>query len=142
MPDGNLNRDYLAGLVFNNTLALQKLNAIVHPAVREDFKSWCTCHANYPYLIEEAAILIESGAYKDLDVIITVNVDREARIFRVMERDNYSREQVELRLKRQMSDVERAQHADYIIGNNENELVIPQVLKIHEDLIRKADSRS
>jgi len=89
-----LNRAKLADIVFNNADKLAQLNAIVHPAVKKDFELWLLNHRDKEYVIYEAAILFESGRYKDCDSIITVTAPEEIRIERVLKRDNTTREQV------------------------------------------------
>lgn len=99
-----LNRSKLAEIVFNNADKLAQLNAIVHPAVKRDFESWLQENKNHDYVIYEAAILFESGRYKECDVIITVTAPEEIRIERVVKRDNTTREQVLSRIKMQWND--------------------------------------
>ncbi len=136
--DNELDRSKLAEVVFNDEEALAELNDIVHPLVRIDFGNWISEQAT-PYVIKEAAILIENGAHKELDEIILVKADMEERIERVMKRDSVDRELVVQRMNNQMSDEDKQEFASYTIDNNNNQLVIRQVLEIHEDLISKAD---
>jgi dephospho-CoA kinase len=116
-----LKRDKLAQIVFNDPEKLQQLNAIVHPAVKRHFKQWLLEHNEFPIVVYEAAILFESGNYKDFDVIITVTAPVESRIQRVMERDKTSREQVLGRIKSQWTDEQRISKSDYVIENIEIE---------------------
>ena len=95
-----------------------------------------------PYILKEAAILFESGAHKDLDAVITVTATDELKIKRVMKRDGVTRQEVEQRMKNQISDEEKTGMSDYVIHNDDSSLVIPQILKIHEDIIRRADTGS
>ncbi len=139
---GILDPKYLANIVFNDQEKLKQLNEIIHPAVRKDFLAWKNNLKAAPYLIKEAAILIESGSNKDCNTIIVVSADEELRISRVVERDKVKVEQVKSRIERQMSEKERGRYADHIIDNNGKELVLPQILKIHEDLISKAGKRN
>lgn len=117
--NGEMNRPYIASITFTDKTKLQALNAIVHPAVFKDFNDWYH-QLNTPYIIKEAAILIESGSYKNCDLIITVNADLEKRIERTIKRDNLQREQVEARIKNQLSDEERASYADFVIDNSKD----------------------
>lgn len=117
--NGEMNRPYIASITFTDKTKLQALNAIVHPAVFKDFNDWYH-QQNTPYIIKEAAILIESGSYKNCDLIITVNADLETRIERTIKRDNLQREQVEARIKNQLSDEERASYADFVIDNSKD----------------------
>ncbi len=126
-----IDKNKLAGVVFSDRNLLQKLNDIIHPAVREKFESWSQSYNNKPYLIYEAAILFESGHYKNLDAMITVFADPEIRIERVMARDNVSRELVLERVHNQWPDDKKNALADFVIINNGAELLIPQVERIH-----------
>lgn len=97
---GKANRKLLAEKVFNNPEALRKLNSIVHPAVFADFDKWLGNHAHEPYIIKEAAIMLESGANKFLDKVVLVYSPVEIRLQRVMNRDNSSRDAVLSRMKK------------------------------------------
>lgn len=130
-----LNRKYLSELVFNDKSKLNTINNIVHPAVANDFKLW-QAQQQAPYIIKEAAILIESGAYKELDYLIVVTAPEQLRITRVVERDNMTREQVQQRISNQISDKERLRHANFVINNNGIMLVEQQVLKTHNNLLK------
>lgn len=112
-----LNRAKLAKIVFDNPEQLKKLNAIVHPAVKEDFKNWLTRYLESPLVFYESAILFESGSYNDFDVIITVIAPLEKRIARVLERDNSNREQVLNRINAQWTDEQRISKSDFVIEN-------------------------
>jgi dephospho-CoA kinase len=131
---GTLDRMALASLIFNDQESLKKVNAIVHPAVFERFKKWSEIqHA--PYVIMEAAILFESGGQYHVDRIATVVAPLEERITRVTLRNLLTREQVIERVRNQMDDELRMNRSDYIIHNSENDMIIPAVLKIHEDIL-------
>jgi len=132
--DGKIDAVKLAQFVFNDKNALDKLNQIVHPKVRDAFKSWVDEHSSSPLLIQEAAILIESGAYKNLDKIILVIAPIEERIRRVAKRDRISPTQVKERIKMQISDQEKLKYSNFCITNDGKQLVIPQVIKIVEQL--------
>lgn len=134
--DGILNRTHLSGLVFNNPDKLAQLNSIVHPATIADAESWMQ-QQHSPYAIKEAAILFESGANKYVDKVIGVYAPIQLRISRVMQRDNSTEEAVTARMNRQMEEEKKMNLCDYVITNDEQELVIPQVLKIHELLIKR-----
>ncbi len=130
-----LNRAYLAQRVFSDDEELQKLNALVHPAVGRDFATWVSAHQDHPYLIKEAALIFEGGSYKQLDKIINVSATREVRLQRVLLRDlQRSREQVLSIMEKQLSENERKRRSDYLIDNNGKKLIIPQVLAIDEEL--------
>lgn len=134
--DGILNRSHLSGLVFNNPEKLAQLNSIVHPATIADAESWMQ-QQHSPYAIKEAAILFESGANKYVDKVIGVYAPIQLRINRVMQRDNSTEEAVTARMNRQMEEDKKMNLCDYVITNDEQELVIPQVLKIHELLMKQ-----
>ena len=119
LNNGILDRKILSEIVFNNAENLQKLNSIVHPAVREHFMNWLKLHQNNAYVVKEAAILFESGSYKDCDIIISVEAPQEVRIERVMLRDGTSREAVEARMRNQWSDEMRAEKSDFVIVNTD-----------------------
>ena len=133
--DGILNRSHLSGLVFNNPDKLAQLNSIVHPATIADAESWMQ-QQHSPYAIKEAAILFESGANKYVDKVIGVYAPIQLRISRVMQRDNSTEEAVTARMNKQMEEEKKMKLCDYVIANDEQELVIPQVLKIHELLMK------
>ncbi|TDP00400.1 dephospho-CoA kinase [Flavobacterium sp. 245] len=125
-----LNRAKLAEIVFNNADELAKLNAIVHPAVKEDFESWILQHKNKEYVIYEAAILFESGRYKDCDYIILVTAPEEVRIERVLKRDNTTRAQVLSRMQMQWKDEDRILKSNFIINNVNLKIAKEEVVKI------------
>ncbi|MBS1491454.1 MAG: dephospho-CoA kinase [Bacteroidetes bacterium] len=134
--NGQLDRDYLSQLVFKNSDLLHHLNQLVHPRVAEDTKQWVALHYRAPYVIKEAALLIESGAYKELDKLVVVTAPLPLRVQRVLERDSFrSKEQVEQIISRQLPEEEKTKQADYLIHNDESTLVIPQVLKLHKRFI-------
>lgn len=129
--DGVLNRAYIASKVFSNKKALEELNALVHPAVEEDFRTWCD-KQNSPYVIKEAAILIESGGHKQLNQIILVQAPEQIRISRVLKRDGGEQSHVLARMKEQWSDTQKEAHAQHIISNDGKSSVLEQVLKLHD----------
>lgn len=131
-------RKFLASVVFTDDEMREKLNAIVHPAVGEAFQKWASLHSDKPYVLKEAAITFETGIHKDLDAVILVTAPQNLRIKRVMKRDGVSRMQVRKRMAAQWSDKEKLKLADYHIVNNEKKPVIPQVLKIHQELVNRA----
>jgi dephospho-CoA kinase len=125
-----LNREKLAQIVFSDPEKLKLLNAIIHPAVKKHFHDWILNHKNSPFIIYEAAILFESGSYKDCDKIVTVTAPMESRIQRVIQRDNSSREQVLKRITAQWNDEQRIAKSDYVIENDALEIAKSQVDKI------------
>lgn len=133
--DGALNRKYIADIVFNNEEQLTKLNAIVHPAVFRAFDVWTANIKNAPYVMKEAALLFESTSYKMCDYSIMVTAPLELRIQRVIARNGLSREEIESRNARQFSEEKKTELADYVIRNDDSELVIPQVLELHRQFL-------
>ena len=131
--DGSLNRKYIAGIVFNNDAELAKLNALVHPATFRAFDTWVMDHTGAPYILKEAALLFESDSYKMCDYSIMVQAPLESRIERVMKRDKLSRAEIESRNAHQFDEAKKTALADYLIKNDNSELVIPQVLKLHKE---------
>lgn len=128
-----LNREKLAKIVFNDPEKLEKLNKIVHPAVKKHFEQWLLQHKNVPCVIYEAAILFESGSYKNCDFIITVTAPIELRIQRVMERDKTTRKLVLKRINAQWTDEQRISKSDFVIENTSiktTKLEIVKILKI------------
>lgn len=134
---GALNREYLSKTVFNDKTKLEKLNNLVHPRVAYDSERWIKENSNYPYLLKEAALLFESGAYKMLDKMIVVTAPESIRVRRVIQRDVGKTEEDVIKIIRsQYAEADNIKRADYVIANNEKELLIPQVLKLHELFIR------
>jgi dephospho-CoA kinase len=126
-----LNRAHIAQVAFNDKEKLNQLNALVHPAVAQDGLNWQAAQRNVPYTLKEAALLFESGSYRTLDKIIVVAAPLELRIQRVMARDGAKREEVEARISKQMPEAEKVKLADFVINNDEKNLLIPQVIAIH-----------
>lgn len=132
--DGKLNRKYLSALVFNDGEKLARLNSIVHPATLRHSEQWME-QQETPYAIKEAALIFESGAHQQLDFVIGVYAPVTVRLQRVMKRDSVGREEVKARMEKQMNEEIKMRLCDYVINNDEQELVIPQVIKIHKELI-------
>lgn len=133
--DNQINSKKLADIIFNNKEIIQQVNSIVHPKVREYFIEWSSQYQAKPYVIQEAAILFESNAYKQLDFTINVHASKETRLKRVMMRDNVSEEKVIERMKNQFSDEQRMKLADFTIDNENNTMILPQIINIHNQLI-------
>lgn len=138
-PGGILDRMELASLIFNDPGRLRKVNSLVHPVVFDNFVRWSE-EQKSPYVIMEAAILFESGASNLVDRVATVYAPVEERIERVTRRNQLTREQVMERIRNQMDDETRMKMSDYRINNSENEMIIPVILKIHEDLLNHLNS--
>jgi dephospho-CoA kinase len=125
----NISKEKLAKIVFTNSKKLQLLNSIIHPEVKKDFTEWIK-KQNKPFVIKEAAILFESGSYKDCDIIITITAPIEERINRVMKRDKTTREKVLDRISNQWSDEKRIEKSDFVIENSSLNIAFEQVNEI------------
>ncbi|EMR02231.1 dephospho-CoA kinase [Cesiribacter andamanensis] len=138
LPDGSLNRSWLAAQVFDSPDRLALLNDLVHPRVAEDYAHWVQQQAGAPYVLKEAALLFEAGSYRGLDATITVSAPEGLRLRRTLLRDaQRSRQQVQEIMERQLPEGERLQRADFKIVNDEKTLVLPQVLRLHRQFLRK-----
>lgn len=132
--EGELDNKYLAKLVFDNTEKLNKLNAIVHPVVIQHGRDWGE-RQKTEYSLKEAALLFESGSYKELDYTILVTAPIDVRIARVMGRDGVDREAVLQRMAKQMPEDEKATLADFTVANDGVSALLPQIMEIHKKLI-------
>lgn len=141
VSDQGLDKVAMARLIFRDRELLEKVNALVHPAVKRDFQSWYARQRSC-YVIREAAILFESGAYRDCAKVIVVTAPRELRIKRVMDRGGATRREVEQRMERQWPEKEKIKRADFLLYNDQHHLLIPQILKVHEDIIRRTNQGS
>jgi len=132
--DGLINKAALAAIVFTDEKELAKLNALIHPLLEQDFSAWAKRHSSEKYIVKEAAILFEAGFDKSVDKILSVSAPLEQRIERVMRRDNVNRQQVLDRISKQWSDEQREAKSDFIIHNADGDMILSQILKIHEQL--------
>ena len=135
----NINKKRIAAVVFNFPEVLEKYNAIVHPAVYDDVEKWMRRHQQFDYILEEAALLFETGSYKKLDTIICVTAPLEVRIDRIKKRDGLSEEEILARINNQMPEEEKITLSNYVIYNDGATPLIRQVLRIHEKLTEKAN---
>lgn len=135
--NNELNRKYLSELVFNDSEKVNLLNSLVHPATIKDALQWMQMQ-KAPYIIKEAALIFESGSNKYLDYVIGVEAPQALRIQRTMDRDNISAQQVEDRMSKQMDEYEKMRLCDFVIINDEQQLVIPQVIFLHEKFLGMA----
>lgn len=134
--DGVLNNKHIASIVFNDKIALEKLNSLVHPAVFRAFDVWEeSISPNVPYTLKEAALLFESGSYKMCDKNILVTAPLQVKIDRVTSRDKVTEEQVKARMDKQFTDEQKADKADFFIKNTENNSIILQVLELHQKFL-------
>ncbi|WP_298738970.1 dephospho-CoA kinase [uncultured Chitinophaga sp.] len=129
-----LNRQRLGNIVFNDQDKLQLLNSLVHPATIRDAEAWAS-RQQAPYVLKEAALLFESEAFHYLDKIIGVSAPQPLRLQRAMHRDKASRNDILARMYKQMDETVKMRLCDYIIYNDEQQMVIPQVLRLHEELL-------
>jgi dephospho-CoA kinase len=134
LPSGELNRKHISELAFKDKDLLARLNAITHPAVHDDFETWCG-EQTTPYVIKEAALMFESNSYKQLDEVIVVTAPETLRIERAVKRDGVRKEAIISRMNNQLSEAEKLARGQYEIKNDEQELLIPQVLKLHQQFI-------
>jgi dephospho-CoA kinase len=132
--NGILNRTYVSSIVFADNTKLEQLNAIVHPATIRDAENWLSAQTT-DYAIKEAALIFESGSQGDLDFIIGVTAPMALRIKRTMARDGVKEEQVRHRMDKQISDKIKMRLCDAVIVNDEKQLLIPQVLELHQKLL-------
>jgi dephospho-CoA kinase len=133
-PTGEYNRAWVASQVFNNPALLQKLNAIVHPRVREDADNWIKQNTNSPFLLYEAAIMKAAGDGNYFNKVIVVNAPIDLRIRRVQKRDNRSEQEIRDIMARQVSDEERLKIADFVIENNEQIPLLEQIISFYEGI--------
>ena len=139
--NNELDRKYIAGIVFNDTLKLEQLNAIVHPVTIAMAEEWMQNQTS-PYVLKEAAILFESGAAAGLDFVIGVYAPQHVRIQRTMQRDKVSREEVLKRMSKQIDEHMKMKLCDFVITNDEQQMLIPQVLQVHEKLLNIKKERN
>lgn len=132
--NGVLNRQWLASAVFNDPDKLLLLNSLVHPATILDSAHWMRMQ-NTPYVLKEAALIFESDAHRHLDLVIGVSAPEALRISRTIQRDGITKEEVELRMLSQMDEEMKMRLCQYVIINDEEQALLPQVLYIHEELL-------
>lgn len=135
--DGKLNRKHLSSIVFANKEKLELLNSLVHPATIADAEQWFS-KQHSPYVIKEAALLFESGAAQGLDLVIGVTAPAAIRIKRVMDRDGISADEVKKRMLNQINETIKIRLCDFIVTNDEQHMILPQVLTLHEELLKRA----
>ena len=134
---GILNREFLAQRVFKDKVLLTRLNELVHPAVRKDFSRWANEQKPAFYVVEEAAILFESGSDRNMDLTVGVFSEKELRVQRVMQRDGITREQVRMRMNSQMNEKEKMERADMVIYNDGKLMILPQIINMHNAILKR-----
>jgi dephospho-CoA kinase len=133
---GNLNRQHIAKVVFQDESQLAKLNAMVHPRVAADFEQWVQEHNDFSYVLKEAALLYEAGSFTTLDKMIVVFAPVEIRLARVLVRDAHrSESQIKDIMQKQWDDEDKIKRADFVLYNDEKHLLIPQVLSLHQQIL-------
>jgi len=137
-----LDKQKLANIIFNDRHALNELNQLVHPLVWEKFNKWCNNYLQIPYVVHEAAILLESGGKQRMDKVVYVKAPEKMRLNRIRQRDDLTEQEIKQRMKYQMNENEKERLCDHLIVNDDSMLVIPQVIKIHEHLINKSKNMS
>lgn len=125
----------LAKIVFSDPEKLRQLNALIHPRVREKYYSWLELHKEQPYTIQEAAIMVESGLYKQMDAVVVITAPQGQRLQRILGRDGTTEEEVKKRMSQQLPEEKLVEIADFVVKNDEQSLLIPQILDIHKRLI-------
>ncbi|HEY8688749.1 MAG TPA: dephospho-CoA kinase [Chitinophagaceae bacterium] len=133
--DGKLNRKYLSEIVFNDKEKLELLNSIVHPATLRDAEEWLNKQTT-PYAIKEAALIFESGSQQFLDFVIGVKAPLPLRLQRTMKRDNISNEEAMARIEKQINEEKKMSLCDFVIVNDEQQMVIPQVMELHQKFLK------
>jgi len=135
--NGQYDRAFVSSLVFQNENLLKELNSIIHPVVMKDTQKWVAEQSKSAYVIKEAAIMKKAGVGNDLDYVIVVTSPVALRIERILQRDKRSKTEIGAIIKRQISDEERNKIADFVITNDEESALIPQILKLHELFLDK-----
>ena len=142
--NGQLNRTYLASIVFNDPKKIALLNSIIHPITIADAERWMKQFSQggdkkIPFAIKEAALIFESGAQHKLDYVIGVHAPYKLRLQRAMKRDSLTKEEVEARMEKQMDETKKMNLCNFIITNDEVQLLIPQVVELHKKLVELND---
>ncbi|MEI8203411.1 MAG: dephospho-CoA kinase [Bacteroidota bacterium] len=132
--DGTLDLVMIADEVFKSQELLSQLTSILHPLVLEDFTLWCSSRNELPYVALESAIIFENKLESLFDVVVTVSTTQEISISRVKNRDHLTEEQILERLKTQLSDEYKCEHADFVIKNDNSAMIIPQVMKFYHSI--------
>lgn len=134
---GNYNRAYIAQQVFNDGNRVKVLNQLIHPRVGQDFLDWTKQHGEAPYLLKEAALMFESGSHLALQKVITVFAPESVRIKRILARDPFrSQDQIKAIFGKQLAEEEKIKRADFVVYNDDQHMVIPQVLELHTQFLK------
>ncbi|WNH09705.1 dephospho-CoA kinase [Thalassobellus suaedae] len=130
-----LNKPFIANIIFNDKVYLQKMNAIVHPRVAKHFQKW-VLKQEAPYIIKEVAILFENDGYKQCDFVITVTAPKDLRIKRLLQRDNTTKANIEAIMNNQWTDEEKVKRSHFVIENISLENTKEQVLEVHNQILK------
>lgn len=137
--NNTINRGYLSSIVFNDATQLERLNAIVHPITIAEAEQWFRQQTT-PYVIKEAALLFEARTAKELDYIIGVSAPQQLRIQRVMKRDGITEKEVLQRMSKQMDEAEKIKLCDFVLINDEQQMLMPQIIQLHGQVLKLANS--
>ena len=135
--NNQLDKQKISNLIFNDKNIIEMINNFIHPLVLNLFNEWCYAHADSPYVIKEAALLFESGAYKTLDYNILICAPEEIRIQRVMERNQLSKEQILQRMNNQWLDAQKTLLANLILNNDNKEPILSKILETHKHFLNQ-----
>ena len=135
LDDTTLNKAYVSQKIFSDTDLLKKVNAIIHAEVKNDFMRFAEKHKNEKYILKESALLIEANLLITIDKLIVVTSPLALREERIIKRNKLSEEEINKRISQQLPDEEKAKHADWVIENNEENLLIPRILSIHQRIM-------
>lgn len=130
-----LDRKYVAQKIFSDNELLKQVNAIIHAAVKNDFNLFAQKHKNEKYIVKESALLIEANLLSSVNKLLVVTSAVNLRKQRIVLRDKLSEAEINQRISKQLSDDEKIKQADWVIENNDEKLVIPQILKIHQSIL-------
>lgn len=130
LNDKQINKNYIASKIFSDKSLLEKINHIIHSAVKKDFQTFLNEHKEKNIVFKESALIFEAGLQNNCDKIILVTAPKDIRIKRVMKRDNLSEKEILQRMNNQWNDEEKIKHSDYVIVNSEEEPLLPKVLNI------------
>lgn len=133
--NNELNKPFIAHIIFNDKLSLEKMNAIIHPRVAKHFSKWAS-KQNTQYVIKEVAILFENNGYKSCDYIVTVTAPKQIKIKRLLKRDNTTKVKIESIMKNQWTDEEKAKRSHFVIKNIDIKNTEKQVINIHKQIIK------
>jgi dephospho-CoA kinase len=128
----DINKKKLAGIVFRDKDKLEALNNIIHPRVYTEYDLWCKDNSHFPYTLQEAAIIFETGSYKKFDYIVLIMAPEEDLIKRVVDRDGVTAEEVLYRLSHQINQNQKKEMSDFQIDNNNHQLIIPKIIELHD----------